>query len=524
MGVLLALATGACSSKSREVSDASGPAQVGSPEDTGRSDAASPREPSARDAQSSAPDEAATPDPLADANLPDGSSPPEAAVPPVPGSPTTVTAFEDAELWLFGRAVALARDDLAISAFAPTSQGDGMGPGPGRARMFVHGAGGFTQVDELASTGNRIGFYDAYGLSLWLDGETLAVGSALDGQEVEGSTKPTGAVYVYARASVGGSVQWMPVARMRPGLVIAQQSFGWSVAISGNTLVAGAIEPSLALPSAPAPNALGSAYVFSSSDGQTWTETGRLFASNGKANDRFAEAVALQGDTLVIGAPREDGIGTGVDGDMANPVAANRFDFLGSGAVYVFERSGSTFVQRTYLKASVTSNADHFGQSVALDGDTLAVGAPGQPSASAQDAADQSLTGAGAVWIFERGATGWQQTAFLKASHPGAGDRFGSIGSIVALSGDRLVVTAPNEASAATGLGGDETDDSAPGTGAAYLFERRAGVWQQVAYLKPTLPIAYSAFGTSAAVSSDRIAVGAWGGPSAGQGAAYVFE
>lgn len=151
--------------------------------------------------------------------------------------------------------------------------------------------------------------------------------------------------------------------------------------------------------------------------------------------------------------------------------------------------------QTAYLKASNTGFADEFGSGgtllgngVALsgDGDTLAVGAPYESSGSGGidgDQDDESVYGAGAVYVFTDVAGRWRQQAYLKAANPGLADNFGYM---VALSrdGDTLAVAAPYEAGAATGIDGDPHDDSIPQAGAVYMFTRSGGVWSQQAYIK----------------------------------------
>jgi hypothetical protein len=194
--------------------------------------------------------------------------------------------------------------------------------------------------------------------------------------------------------------------------------------------------------------------------------------------------------------------------------------------------------QRAYVKASNTGAYDYFGTSIALsaDGSTLAVGALGEDSAGG-DQADESLVQSGAVYVFQRRGKTWIQQAYLKAGNAGSGDFFGTS---VALSADgsTLAVAAPWEASAATGIDGDETDDSAPGAGAVYVFQRRGKTWSQEAYLKASNTDADDNFGFDISLSADgsTLAVGVpWedsaatgvGGDqaddSAGNAAAYDF-
>ena len=104
---------------------------------------------------------------------------------------------------------------------------------------------------------------------------------------------------------------------------------------------------------------------------------------------------------------------------------------MDAGAAYVFVRSGTTWSQQAYLKASNTGFFDFFGHSVAVSGDTVVVGAYGQSVSE------------GAAYVFVRSGTTWTQQALLKASNAGSGDKFGYS---VAVSGDTVVVGAPSEA------------------------------------------------------------------------------
>ncbi|HVS19312.1 MAG TPA: FG-GAP repeat protein [Planctomycetota bacterium] len=228
-----------------------------------------------------------------------------------------------------------------------------------------------------------------------------------------------------------------------------------------------------------------------------------LKASNTDAADQFGSSVAADGDTLVVGAPGEDSDAGGVNGSEGSNAAD------GSGAVYVFVRSGGTWVQEAYLKASNTGAGDQFGATVGLSGDTLVVGAPGEDSSATGvdgDQIDDAAADAGAAYVFVRSGTAWTQEAYLKASNTGADDRFG--GS-VAVSGDTILVAARWEDSAATGVDGNGADDSAANSGAAYVFERGGGVWAQQAYLKASNTAAGDEFGFQVALSADTAVVGA---------------
>src|SRR5206468_2416155 len=158
----------------------------------------------------------------------------------------------------------------------------------------------------------------------------------------------------------------------------------------------------------------------------------------------------------------------GINGNQTDNPAT-----MDAGAVYVFTRSGQTWSQQAYVKASNTDAGDSFGGSVALsaDGDTLAVGVSLEDSVAmgiGGNQADNTATmDAGAVYVFARNGTTWTQQAYVKASNTGAGDAFGFI---VALSSDggTLAVGANGEASAATGIDGNQADNSATNAGAVY--------------------------------------------------------
>jgi len=248
-------------------------------------------------------------------------------------------------------------------------------------------------------------------------------------------------------------------------------------------------------------------------------------------------ALSASGDTLAVGAFKEDSKATGVGGSQTDNTV------LDSGAVYVFARSAASWSQQAYVKQSYTRVYDFFGHAVALsaDGNTLAVGAYGQASGATGVGGAQTGTTAaesGAVYLFSHGTGTWVQEAFVKASNTGAGDRFGYT---LALSADgaTLAVGAYGESSAASGVGGTQSDDSAAGSGAVYVFAKGGAGWAQEAYVKASNPRAGDSFGYGLTLSGDgkTLAVGAMNEPSGAlgidgdqadtsadrAGAAYVF-
>ncbi len=211
--------------------------------------------------------------------------------------------------------------------------------------------------------------------------------------------------------------------------------------------------------------------------------------------------MAISGDTVVVGAIGESSAATGVNGNQLDNTAP------AAGAAYVFVRSGGVWSQQAYLKASNTGQQDGFGVSVAISGDTVVVGAPQEDSAATGvdgNQADNTASNAGAAYVFVRSGGVWTQQAYLKTSNTGAGDNFGNG---VAVSGDTVVVGARLESSAATGVDGNQLDNSAFESGAAYVFVRSGGVWSQQAYLKASNTGAGDFFGANVAISGDTVVV-----------------
>lgn len=228
-----------------------------------------------------------------------------------------------------------------------------------------------------------------------------------------------------------------------------------------------------------------------------------LKASNPGATDNFGCSVAVYGDTVVVGAYEEDSSATGVNGNQSDNSAGN------SGAAYVFVRSGGTWTQQAYLKASNTGSSDRFGWSVAISGDTIVIGARNEDSNATGingNQGDNSINDSGAAYIFTRNGGVWAQQAYIKASNTGVFDNFGHT---VAIEGDTVVVGAFLEDSSATGVNGNQSDNSSVDSGAAYVFVRNGITWSQQAYLKASNTGAGDFFGWAVAVSGETLAVGA---------------
>ncbi|WP_156779051.1 integrin [Acidovorax sp. RAC01] len=274
--------------------------------------------------------------------------------------------------------------------------------------------------------------------------------------------------------------------------------FGNRVALSGNgtTLAVGAYGEA---------GNTGAVYVFTRT-GATWSQQARIVAPDGEANDYFGNAVALSADgsTLAIGADGQSGNQTGTFATLppTNNLASS------AGAVYVYTRSAAAWSLQAFIKAGNADANDLFGSFVALssDGNTLAVAAYNEDGDMTGAHGNPAYSASGAAYVFTRTGTAWAQQGYIKASNAGAGDFFGIYLSLSG-AGDTLAVGAFFERSASAST---PADDSLANAGAAYVFQRNAGVWLQQAYLKAPTPLAQDRFGVAVALSHDgnTLAVG----------------
>jgi hypothetical protein len=392
-------------------------------------------------------------------------------------------------------------------------------------------------------------------VALNADGTTMAVSmdresssaTGVDGDQSDTSAAYAGAVYLFRYDGTA----WFQQAYIKASNTDAEDYFGTSIALSadGSTLAVGAYgESSIATgvngdqSDNSATNA-GAVYLFRF-DGTDWFQQAYIKASNSETGDRFGTDVSLSadGDALAVGALYESSNASGVNGDQ------NNNSDIASGAAYVFQFDGANWAQFAYVKASNGDPDDNFGDSVVLseDGARLVVAAGGEDSSATGidgDQTDNSAENSGAVYVFDHDGTDWLQTAYVKASNTDAFDAFGGTrGNQLSLSGDgnTFAVGAYNEQSNAAGVNGDQNNNSADRTGAAYVFRFDGTEWFQWAYIKASNSLDVYRFGYKVELSSDgaTLAVGVQGanGCDAGvggdpnnngcgsSGAVYVFR
>ncbi len=292
----------------------------------------------------------------------------------------------------FGKAVAIDGNWLIIGA----QFDDYAGKDRGSAYVFErtpNAANAWSQAAKL--TAEDSAFRDFFGQTVAISGTRAVVGAPED----DDFGNQSGSAYVFERNPADGS--WNQVAKLTANDGEANDIFGSSVTISGETIIVGANEHSHQ-----DVNNNGAAYVFqrNPSDG-SWDQVAKLTASDGDELDRFGFSVALIGDRALIGAPFDD--------DSNNV----------GGSAYVFERTPSTntWSQTAKLTAAVPKLGNQFGRSVALAGEQALIGAPEE---------DDFGNGSGSVYLFQQSGSSWSQLNKLIANDGAAFDLFGSAVSL----------------------------------------------------------------------------------------------
>jgi hypothetical protein len=401
---------------------------------------------------------------------------------------------------------------------------DNLGINNGAVYVYTRSGNSWTQEAYIKASNSDNN--DEFGTSLSLSENTLAVGAANEASNTttiingttssaDNSSNHSGAVYIYKRS---GSA-WSQEAYIK-----AVNSYGSSifseVSISGNTLVVGAygdqslqtiITNGTTASSDHSGLSNGAAYIYKRT-GTNWVQEAYIKAPNNHTNMNFGQRVSLDGDTVVIGTSAErSSASTITSGITASSDTSLNF----SGAVYVYKRSGNSWMQEAYIKAVNNKQLLYFGSSVSLNGNLLAVGASGEPSDQTSitngpsASSNTSNAFSGAVYIYKRTGTIWSAEAYIKASNNNAADYFGSS---VSLNGDTLAVGARGEDSNFNSILTGEiasSNNSSADSGAVYIYKRSGGIWTEEAYIKASNNTAGDKFGEFVSLSGDTLAVGA---------------
>jgi hypothetical protein len=389
-----------------------------------------------------------------------------------------LTAADAAAGDQFGFSVAISVDTLVVGA----DRDDDGGTNSGSAYVFERNSGGAESWGQVAKlTASDAAADDRFGISVAISVDTVVAGAYLDD---DGGTD-SGSAYVFER-NTGGADVWGQVAKLTASDAAAGDQFGISVAVSADTVVAGAYFDD------DGGTDSGSAYVFERNTGgaDVWGQVAKVTAADAAASDNFGSSVAVSGDTIVVGSSLDDDGG----GD--------------SGSAYLFERNGGgadAWGQVAKLNASDAAAGDRFGFSVAMSGNTLVAGALLDDAGSSDS---------GSSYVFARTGLGWAQMQEITPADAAAGDW---LGYSVAISGDTAVVGVPRD------------DDGGEDSGSAYVFERNVGGgdnWGQLVKLTASDASPFDDFGWSVAISGDTVIVGARQDDDGGgaSGSAYVFE
>lgn len=363
-------------------------------------------------------------------------------------------------------------------------------------------------ISYIKASNPESGDHFGYALAISEDGSTLAIGAyqedsnavGINGDDSNNAAGDSGAVYVFTKVNNN----WTQQAYLKSASTEISGNFGYALSMSndGNTLAVGAIGETSG-----GQGEAGAVHIFTRS-GTNWSHQQRINASAPGNADNFGNALALSGsgERLVVGATNEQSNATGIDGDATNDDANE------AGAAYIFERNLGSWSQQHYLKASNAEAEDFFGYHVSIsdDGNTIAVGAYAEASASAADQSDNNSNDSGAVYVFHY-AGSWSQQAYIKADIIGAADYFGFATSLSA-DGNTLAVGAPLEDSSSQGMGGDPNIGGAFTSGAAYVFTRSGVNWTQQSFIKSSNSEGNDAFGhhLSLSHSGNLLAVGAY--------------
>lgn len=363
----------------------------------------------------------------------------------------------------FGESTMLDGDTLVVAAPGDTVDGTDRA---GSVNVFEATAEGWNRTARLTADDPQSGA--AFGEALALDGDRLVVTAR---EENTDDGFDAGAAYVFEQGADG----WTSTARLTGDGLEDFAHFGIDVALDGDRILVGAYRDDTTNG-----DDAGSAYVFEHSNDQ-WNQTATLSPEKLSAGDRFGSAVALEGETALVGARADD--------DAAS--------FAGS--AFGFDHQDGAWKLSDQLTADDAEGGEAFGHALDLDGDTAIVGAW-------QD-------DPGSAYVFDTTGDDWTQTARLTAENPSTGDGFGFD---LDLDGQRAVIGAR---SANTPAGND--------SGAAYVFEAAEGEWRQQANLTPDSAAAFDNFGNAVAHDAHRIAIGAPDeavGDQKAAGSAYVFS
>ncbi|TAL47371.1 MAG: hypothetical protein EPN92_04940 [Chitinophagaceae bacterium] len=339
-----------------------------------------------------------------------------------------------------------------------------------------------------------------FGRSVSISGNYAVVGVPWESTDVNDQNAMTqaGGAYVFEKTSDNNwkQIQKIVAKDRTPG-----DHFGWSIGISGNYIVVGAIYDREDDKGKDIGTSAGTAYIFEKNANGSWQQMQKISA---RTYNYFGGSVAIDNNTIVIGA-------IGHSMDTTNKIESNLTD---AGAIFVFEKTGSSWKQTQKLVADRRTHGENLGLSVSISGNYIIGGALGSHFDVNMENRKEF---AGAAYIFERNGSVWKQAQKLVASDRSPYDEFGYS---VSISGNNAIVGARRVTETAD-------ENSAEYTGNAYIFSRNAGGgWSQVLKINPDDRKAEDRLGTSVAINGDYAIIAAPGSdfePMHNEGAVYVY-
>ncbi len=399
----------------------------------------------------------------------------------------------------FGNEVSLSGDTLAVASYQEgslqstitpglTSNTANGAPSSGAAYIFKRMSGAWSQEAFIKPSNSES--QDFFGQSLNLSGNTLLVGAT---QEDSSDSTPTitptastnntsvqsGAAYLFSRMGAN----WTQEAYIKASNVGAGDYFGEPVAVSGDTIAIGAWNEAnaqniISNTSSPvsadnSATASGAVYIYRKDHLNQWRQEAFIKASNSEQNDLFSSGLSLSGNMLAVGSPAESSNLTTISYGTA---FTNNNSSLNSGAVYIFNSSGSVWSQQAYIKSSNNRASNNFGDQISLSGSTLAVGVKFDDSNQttitygAPASTNITMPDSGATFIYKYISGNWHEKNYIKPANTHSADNFGFS---VSLSGDSLAVGAPQENSSQTNITNGplaSTNTGSLHSGATYIY------------------------------------------------------
>ncbi len=457
------------------------------------------REPSAvSPSETDPPDQGQEPGPGAVKEPSDAQSRDEVAVEgdviPAPPDPTAVSERLEATEFKITPADAEANDEFAWSlaihgdtlvSGAPLA--DDNGGNSGVAYVFRWDGAAWVEESKLTPEDGAEG--DWFGKSAGISGDTAVVGANRDDGPLRGEfyDDDTGSAYVFVREEGPDGPVWRQQAKLRADPEIEFAEFGFDVEIDGDTIaVAAKHDPSVHFNT-------GAVYVFRR-EGREWVSEAKLLPSQGEAADEFGSDIAISGDTILVGANRDD-------------VRA-----ADAGAAYVYRRVDGKWIEEAILRAPDSGAFDQFGFSAALDGDIAVIAAPFH---------DGVIFDGGAAYVFERAGSTWTARWKLVPNNPFEGAWFGRS---VGVAGNFALIGAPRYDRVTL----DGIPNEIFNMGVSYVFQRTTLGWLQTAQLQADDAADGDDFGWTVNLTDEIALVGAWlddtaVGPDAGSAYSYVL-